>query len=157
MTIKGYLEQYREADRKARRLRREYEKEKHLIDTIKSPLGGDGLPHGTGISKTVEQRAIRLADKLLDYEEAQLDAIAIRQRIFDFVNDVDGIEGDVLYEYYVDYFDERRQKAKTWEDVAENLHISESTVYRIRFRILNNMTLNDSKRCVKMLMSKDVS
>lgn len=131
MTIKGYLEQYRDADRKARRLKREYEKEKTLIDTIKSPLGSDGLPHGTGISKTVEQRAIRLADKLLDYEEAQLDAVEIRQRIFDSIMNVDGIEGDVLYEKYIEL--------KTWEDVADAVNVSPRAVYYLRIKAFNKI------------------
>ena len=152
MTIKGYLERYRDADRKAKRLRREYEKEKILIDAIKSPLGGNGLPHGTGISKTVEQRAIRLADKLLEYEEAEIEAIEIRQEIFDMVMSVGGIECDVLYEYYVDYFDDSRNKAKTWEDVAEIVHVDPRTVYRIKLRAYKKLSLNVSKCRVKMVM-----
>lgn len=141
MMIKEYLEQYRIADRKAKRLHREYEKEKALIDSIKSPLGTDGTPHGSGISKTVEARAIRLADKLLEYEEAELDAIKRRQSVFDTIAKVEGIEGDILYSYYVDYFDEKKNKARTWEDVADIVHVDPRTVYRIKLRAFKMLSL----------------
>lgn len=139
--IKEYLEQYRNADRKAKKLRREYEKEKALIDSVKSPLGSDGTPHGSGISKTVEARAIRLADKLLEYEDAELDAIELRQLIFDSIAKVDGIEGDILYSYYVDYYDEKKNKARTWDDVAEIVHVEPRTVYRIKLRAFKKLSL----------------
>jgi DNA-directed RNA polymerase specialized sigma subunit len=141
MVIKEYLEQYRVADRKAKRLRREYEKEKALIDSIKSPLATDGTPHGSGISKTVEMRAIKLADKLLEYEDAELDAIEIRQAVFDTIMKIDGIESDILYSYYVDYYDERRNKARTWDDVAEIVHVEPRTVYRIKLRAFKKLSL----------------
>jgi DNA-directed RNA polymerase specialized sigma subunit len=141
MVIKEYLEQYRVADRKAKRLRREYEKEKALIDSIKSPLATDGTPHGSGISKTVEMRAIKLADKLLEYEDAELDAIEIRQAVFDTIMKIDGIESDILYAYYVDYYDERRNKARTWDDVAEIVHVEPRTVYRIKLRAFKKLSL----------------
>ena len=141
MNVKEFLEQYKRADRRAKRLRREYEKEKCLIDTITSPLGSDGTPHGSGISKTVESRAIRLADKLLEYEDAELDAIEIRQSVFDTIMKVDGIESDILYEYYIDYYDERRQKARTWEEVADIVHVDPRTVYRIKLRAYKKLSL----------------
>lgn len=141
MLIKEYLEQYRVADRKAKRLRREYEKEKALIDSIKSPLATDGTPHGSGISKTVEMRAIKLADKLLEYEDAELDAIEIRQAVFDTIMKIDGIESDILYLYYVDYYDERRNKVRTWDDVAEIVHVEPRTVYRVKLRAFKKLSL----------------
>lgn len=144
MNVEGYLKQYREADRKARRLRQEYDKEKAEIDEIKSPLGSDGMPHGTGISKSVENRAIRLADKLLEYEDARIEAIEIRQMLFDAIMQIGGIESDVLYDYYVDYFDKRRNKSRTWEDVAEMEHVSLSTVHRVKERAYKKLTLNDT-------------
>lgn len=103
MTVREYLEQYKKADQKAKRYRKEFEKEMIMIDSISSPLGTDGMPHGSGISKTTEARALRLADKRLKYIEAELDALEIRQQIFDTVMKLDGIEGDVLIEYYINY------------------------------------------------------
>lgn len=141
MSIDRYLKQYRNADKKVKQLEREITKEQFLIDSIRSPLGSDGMPHGTGISKSVEIRAIRLADKRSAYEDAQSRAIEIRQMIFDTVLKIDGIEGEVLYEYYVDYFDEKKQKAKTWEDVAEKIHVDSRTVYRIKNRAFKKLSL----------------
>ena len=144
MSIERYLKQYRIADKKVKQLEREINKEQFLIDSIRSPLGSSGEPHGTGISKTVEIRAIRLADKRNEYEDAKSRAVEVRQQIFDAVLTVDGIEGEVLYEYYVDYFDERKQKPKTWEDVADKVHVDSRTVYRIKNRALKKVSLNVS-------------
>jgi DNA-directed RNA polymerase specialized sigma24 family protein len=131
MNIAGYLEQYRNADRRAKKLRKEYEEQKRRIDEIRSPLGSDGLPHGSGISKIVEERAIRLADKLLEYEDAELDAIELRQEVFDVIDHINGIEGEVLYEKYVNL--------KTWESVAEAVNVNVRTVYKIRIRALKKI------------------
>ena len=139
MNIVEYLEQYKRADQKAKRLRREYEKEKSLIDAIKSPLGSDGMPHGSGISKSVENQAIRLADKLLSYEQAAIEAIEIRQIIFDSIMELDGVECEVLCEKYVYYFNEKTGRPKTWEDVADAVHISTRTVYAVRKRALRKI------------------
>lgn len=144
MFVERYLKQYRDADKKVKQLEREINKEQYLIDSIRSPLGSSGEPHGTGISKTVEIRAIRLADKRSEYEDAKSRAIEIRQMVFDAVLKVDGIEGEVLYEYYVDYYDEKKQKPKTWEDVADIVHVDSRSVYRIKNRALKKVSLNVS-------------
>lgn len=141
MTVRDYLEQYKKADRRAKRYRKEFEKEMIMIDSISSPLGTDGMPHGSGISKSTELRALRLADKRLKYIEAELDALEIRQQIFDTVMKLDGIEGDVLIEYYINYFDEQKQKSRTWEDVAELVHVDTRTVYRIKLRAFKKLSL----------------
>ena len=141
MTVRDYLEQYKKADRRAKRYRKEFEKEMIMIDSISSPLGTDGTPHGSGISKSTEARALRLADKRLKYVEAELDALEIRQQIFDTVMKLDGIEGDVLIEYYINYFDEQKQKSRTWEDVAEIVHVDPRTVYRIKLRAFKKLSL----------------
>lgn len=144
MTVRDYLEQYKKADRRAKRYRKEFEKEMIMIDSISSPLGTDGTPRGSGISKSTEARALRLADKRLKYIEAELDALEIRQQIFDTVMKLDGIEGDVLIEYYINYFDEQKQKSRTWEDVAELVHVDTRTVYRIKSRAFKKLSLNVS-------------
>ena len=56
MTAREFLNQYRGADRIARRLRIEYEKELELIDTVRSTADIDGLPRGNGINKRVDVR-----------------------------------------------------------------------------------------------------
>lgn len=116
MTAKEYLKQYEEAARLARRLKTEYDKEVELIDSISSPLGGDGTPHGGGISKATENKAIKLADKALELKDAELEAIRIRQKVFDVISTVPGEKGDVLYERYINL--------KSWDEVADSVGYS---------------------------------
>lgn len=116
MRAKEYLRQYEYANRKAERLKAEYEAELELVDSVRSTLGGDGMPHGSGVSKPVEDRAIRLADKAMCWKVAQLDALEKRQEVFELIHGIEGIEGDVLYEKYI--------KLRTWEDIADTLHYS---------------------------------
>ena len=116
MTAKEFLEQYKEADKIASRLRAEYEKELILIDTIKSVSDIDGMPHGNGIKKTVEDKAVRLADKAAAWKRAELDAIRIRQEVFDLVHDIPGVEGDILVARYIELM--------KWADVCKKVHLS---------------------------------
>ena len=113
MTAKEFLGQYRRAERIADRLRAEYEKELIQIDAVKSVSDIDGMPHGNGINKTTEDKAIRLADKAMAWRVAELDAIAIRQQVFDLIWDIPDIEGDILYERYIEL--------RKWADVCEKL------------------------------------
>ena len=116
MTAKQFLRQYEDAQRRASRYKAEYERESELIDSVRSTLGGDGMPHGSGISKRVEDQAIRLAEKAMRWKAAELDAIARRQEVFELIDQIPGIEGEVLYERYINM--------STWESMAETLHYS---------------------------------
>lgn len=120
MTAKDYLNQYREADRRARRLESEYLKEREMIDAVRSTADIDGLPHGNGIKKPVEDRAVRLADKAAEWKIAQLDALHIRQEIFGTIIGIGGDEADVLIERYIEL--------KTWSGVCSSVHWSWSKV-----------------------------
>ena len=118
MTAKEFLKQYEVLNNKALRCKTEYETELEKIDAIGSTLSNDaGMPHGTGISRKTEDRAIRLADKALKWKEAELDAIEKRQEVFEVINRVPGIEGDLLYERYINL--------KSWEQVAEAIDRSD--------------------------------
>ena len=121
MTAREYLLQYRDADRLARRLEREYLKEREMIDAVRSTADIDGLPHGNGIRKPVEDRAVRLADKAAAWKIAQLDALQIRQQIFETINKVKGDASDVLFERYIN--------GKTWREVERAVHWSRYKVY----------------------------
>lgn len=116
MTAKEYLKQYEWAVKRAQRYEEEYQNEALLIDAVKSLSDNDGMPHGSGISKPTEEKAIRLADKKLRLIEAKLEAIRIRQEIFDVIDRVDGIEGEILYQRYV--------KLLKWEAVCIVVHLS---------------------------------
>lgn len=128
MTAKEFLKQYEYADRRARRLKEEYEKEMLLIDAIRSASDNDGMPHGPGISKPTEEKALRLADKRLKWVEAELDAIAKRQEVFELIYDIDGIEGEVLIQRYV--------KLHKWEEICVELHYSWHGIHAAHRRAL---------------------
>ncbi len=116
MTAREYLNQYREADRNARRLRREYERELELIDAVKSTADIDGLPRARQLSKVVEDRAVRLADKAAEWKIAELDALHLRQETFETIVSVGGVEADVLVERYINL--------KTWKEVCVSVNWS---------------------------------
>lgn len=128
MTAKQFLKQYEYANRRALRLKAEYERETELIDSVRSTLGGDGMPHGSGISKTVEDRAIRLADKAAKWKMAEIDAIRTRQEVFDTIWDIKDVEGDILIERYINLH--------TWEEVCVLVHLSWSGTHKAHKRAL---------------------
>ena len=128
MDAKQFLIQYRLATIEAERLRKEYKKEAELIDSIRSGLGGDGTPKGNGINKRVEAQAIKLADKAREWERAEIEALRIRQNVFEVVNQVPGEYGNVLFERYINI--------KTWDDVAESVHYSKRQAINIHDKAL---------------------
>ena len=128
MTAKEFLKQYEYADKKTRRLQAEYERELELIDSVRSTLGGDGMPHGNGISRTTEDKALRIAEKHEAWIQARLDAIEVRQKVFDLIYDIDGIEGDVLIERYINLH--------RWEDICVLLHYSWNGIHKAHRRAL---------------------
>lgn len=121
MTAKEYLRQYEEAVRKERRSRAEYERELELIDSVRSTLGGDGMPHGSGVSRKVEDQAIRLADKAMQWKMDELDAIRIRQEVYETISRIKDVEGDILYHRYIEL-------AK-WEHVCVLVNLSWYSVH----------------------------
>ena len=128
MTAKEHLKQYEYADRRVRRLEQEYEQEMLMVDAIRSASDNDGMPHGNSISKPTEDRAIRLADRKLRLVQARLDALEVRQDIFDLINDIEGVEGDVLYQRYINLH--------KWEEICVLLHYSWQGIHLIHRRAL---------------------
>lgn len=128
-----YLEQYEQAEQRADRLRREYNEEMQKIDSLRSSLG-DGTPRGGTISRTVEHRAVKLADKAAELKEAEADALWIRQQVFALVDKIPDPEGSVLFERYV--------MLKKWEQVAFDLGYSVRQCHNLRkkgIRMVENM------------------
>ena len=114
MTAKEYLKRYEYADLRARRYEEEYKLEHDLIGSIS--INYDGMPHGTGISRKTENDALRLAEKAERCVSARLDAIRIRQEVFDLISDIDGVDGEILYQRYI--------KLLKWEAVCVVVHLS---------------------------------
>jgi hypothetical protein len=134
MKIIQFLEQYENADRVVNRLEREYEEQRIMIDSIRSTSDNDGMPHGTNTSRPTEEKAIKLSDKLLELSEARRRAVEVRQTVFDFVDTIPGVEGDVLYRRYV--------RLQRWETIAEEMNYSRSGIFAVRERAIN---IADSK------------
>ena len=128
MNAKEYLKQYEYAHRKALRYKAEYEAELELVDSVRSTLGGDGMPHGSGVSRKVEDQAIRLADKALRWKEAELNAIEKRQEVFELIHSVDGVEGEILYERYINLH--------KWEEICVLIPMSWTGVHKAHKRAL---------------------
>jgi hypothetical protein len=122
VTAIEFLEQYEEAVRVVKRREREYKDETAMIDAVRSLSDNDGMPHGSGISKPTETKAIRLADKKLRLIQAKLDAIEVRQNVFDVVDRVEGVAGDVLFQRYI--------LLKKWDAVYKAINYSETSTWR---------------------------
>ena len=141
MTAKEYLRQYEELNRRAKRLKAEYETEMLKIDAIGSPLAGDGQPRGFGVSRKTEDKAIRLADKAVAWKAAELDAIEKRQEIFEVISDIPGAEGDILVERYLN--------GRRWEDICVIVHLSWRQTHRLHAKglrtIEEKMALNGTQ------------
>ena len=136
MTAKEFLKQYEYADRRVKRLETELEDELKMLDAIRSASDNDGMPHGSGISKPTEDKALRLADKRLRLIDARLEAVEARQKVFDVINGIEGIEGDLLFERYV--------KLHKWEEICILLHYSWNGAHHVHRRALKivEMVLN---------------
>ena len=134
MTAKEYLKQYEEACRKVSRLQEEYNKELELIDSVRSSANVDGMPRAFGINRSVEDRAIRLAIKATRLKEAELDAIAVRQDVFNVVIDVSGKKGDILYYRYVCLIDK-------WEDICKMINYEWAQTHRLHREALADADL----------------
>lgn len=129
MKAKDFLKQYEYALYAAQRARKTYELEMERIDAIGSTLSGDGTPHGSGISRKTESKAIHLADKATKWLEAEEEAQIKMEEIANFINDIPGIEGVVLYQRYIELLG--------WKEIAENLIYTESGIFKVRERALN--------------------
>ena len=129
MTAKEYLKQYERAVKRVQRYRQQYEDESALIDSVRSLSDNDGMPHGSNISKPTEDKAIRLADRRLRLIKAELEAIKVKQDLFDFIDGIDGVEGDVLYHRYI--------RLLKWEQICLIVNYSWPNTMRIHKRALD--------------------
>ena len=124
-----YLEQYEYAFYAANRARKSYELEMERIDAIGSTLSGEpGMPHGTGVSKKTEDKAVKLADKASEWLDAEERAQIVMEEVSNFINRIPGIEGVALYQRYIQLLG--------WREIADNLVYSESGIFKVRERAL---------------------
>ena len=107
----------------------EYKEAVENIDAIGSTLAGDGQPHGTGVSKKTENKAIDLVTAREHWAKAKMDAFRVRQEVANLIIDIPDIEGKVLYERYINLL--------TWEQIAEKLYYSYTGVFYAHNRALD--------------------
>ena len=108
----------------------EYKEAVENIDAIGSTLAGEpGMPHGTGISRRTENKAIDLVEAKEKWAKAKAEAYAIRQKVVDLIIDIPDIEGKVLYERYINLL--------TWEQIAEKLYYSYTGIFYAHNRALD--------------------
>ena len=128
MTPKEYLRQYEDAERRIRRLEAEYNKEQELIDAVRSTANYDELPKTKSNKRAAEDKILRLADKSLELIQAKLDAVEIRQQVFDTINKVDGPEGEVLYHRWI--------MLRKWEEICVIMGYSWRGIHSLHNRSL---------------------
>lgn len=131
MTAKDYLRQYEYAMRREARLKEEYEKECELIDSVRSSANVDGMPHAFSINKSVEDRAIKLADKAMKWKMAALDALHIRQEVFQTIDQMDGVKADLLKYRYIDLM--------AWEEICVTIKYSWRQTHRMHAEALEEI------------------
>lgn len=128
MKAKEFLKQYEYAEQKARRLREAYETQQETIDAIGSTLGGDGMPHGTGVSRKTEDKAVKLSEAAAKWREAEIEALNLKRQVFDLIWDIPDIEGEVLHERYINLH--------SWEEVCVIVHRSWTGTHKAHRRAL---------------------
>ena len=129
MKAKEFLNQYKNAMDLVKRCENEYNEAVENIDAIGSTLAGDGQPHGTGVSKKTEDKAIDLVTAREHWAKAKMDAFRTRQEVANLIIDIPDIEGKVLYERYINLL--------TWEQIAEKLYYSYTGVFYAHNRALD--------------------
>lgn len=121
MTAREYLEQYKRAYYRAERLQKKLDE---LRDNYDSVPGGISLSsYSSDISKPTERKVERVQRAFDRWAAAQLDAVEIRQQIFDTISGIDDSKtADLLWYRYLGLF--------TWEDVCETVGYSWNWVHR---------------------------
>lgn len=126
---KEFLKQYERAVDLAARYEAEYKLAVEQIDAIGSTLSGDGQPHGSGISRSTEDKAVNLTEIREKWKQAKDQAFEVRQRVLEVIIDIPDIEGKILYERYINLL--------TWEQIAEKLYYSSSGIFYAHGRALD--------------------
>ena len=129
MKAKEFLNQYKNAMDLVYRCESEYKEAVENIDAIGSTLSGDGQPHGTGVSRKTEDKALDLVEAREKWAKAKRDAFNIRQEVVDMIINIPDIEGKVLYERYINLL--------TWEQIADKLYYSYTGVFYAHGRALD--------------------
>lgn len=128
MTAKEFLKRYARAKDRAELFKAEYRAELETVDTIRSAGDGDGTPRSGKVSDPTKQKALRLAEKLTNYEQAEMEALEIRIEIFKAISLLPVECGQVLFERYLE--------RKSWTEVADSICYSLTQTHRFHRQAL---------------------
>lgn len=117
MDAKELLKQFHTYKQRAEMFKEEYEQEIELIDSIRSSANIDGLPRQKFINRDTESKAIRLTEKLEKMQNAIVDAIEIRQKVFDIVSEIPDVYGIILCKRYI--------QGMQWNEIADDMNYCE--------------------------------
>ena len=122
MNAREFLDQYRTAYNKAARLKEKLEQLKEEYTSV----GGGIIPvkNGSGINKPTERKVERVQKAFDKWASAQLDAVEIRQNIFDVINGIEDCKiADVMWFRYLGLL--------TWEEVCDAVGYSWCQVHKM--------------------------
>ena len=118
-----FLKQYERAAEREQLLQDEYDQEALMIDAVRSLSDNDGMPHGSGVSRKTEDLAIKLGEAAQRYLNAEQEAFDVKERVYSIIADIDGTEGEILYERYINL--------RRWEDICVLVHLSWRQTHRL--------------------------
>lgn len=121
--IENYLKKYENAEKSLRKYKSELEQLRNSYDQIKSTSDNDGMPHGTAIGSPTENKAIKVADKILEYTDKLFETQEVKLEIFEAIIKLSGMEQDVLYDRYI--------LLMQWDKICEKHHYSWSGIHKI--------------------------
>lgn len=99
------------------------EKIKELENTLLSGPVLTGMPHSNKISNPTEQKNILILSLKSKLEDRETKALEELNKIEDFITSIEDIETRQI-------FSKRYVQLKRWEDIAKEMYMSESSVFR---------------------------
>ena len=99
------------------------EKIKELEQTLLSSPILTGMPHNNRISNPTEQRNILILSLKSKLEKRETMALEELNKIEDYISAIEDIETRQI-------FSKRYVQLKRWEDIAKEMYMSESSVFR---------------------------
>lgn len=135
MTAKEYLRQYIIAEHRAARLAEEYEREKEMIDAIKSTSNFDGMPKNKN-RKSPEEQIIKLADKAQALKQAQLEALKICQEIRERIEQLEFPGKENKTEKARAMLINRYIKDMQWEQICVAMNYSWTGIHKLHRQTL---------------------
>ena len=121
MTAKEYLQSYKEYQLIADKKKRAWTAAEDDLISLPSSSNYQDIKTGRNLHAQ-EDRIIKAQHKKEAWAIAELNALEVRQEVFGLIYDIDGVEGDILIERYIEL--------KKWEDVCTAVGLSWCQVHK---------------------------